>query len=131
MIGALIAKKNLAKSFQYLNDGDLTNFMSTWADNGVFEYPLDFPEKGVFEGKTAVTKWFKAFLDGYKEIQFDVHAICVQNIFDLTGSNVGVVQWDKKMVTHEGKTVQHSGTTVVTIRGGKVVRAKDYFYDPE
>ena len=131
MIGSLIAKKTLAKSFQYLNDGDLTSFMSVWADEGVFEFPLDFPEKGVFEGKTAVTQWFKAFLDGYKDIQFDVHAVCVQNIFDLTGNNVGVVQWDKKMTTHDGEIERYSGTTVITIKGGKVVMAKDYFFDPE
>jgi len=131
MIGALMVKKNLAKSFQYLNDKDLSGFMSAWADEGVFMYPLDFPEKGVFEGKTAVEGWFKLFLDSYKTIAFDVHTICVENIFDMTGNNIGIAQWDKEMVTHEGEIERYSGTTVVTIRGGKVVMAKDYFFDPE
>jgi hypothetical protein len=36
MIGTIVAKKNLIRSFQAMNNHDIDEFMSGWRDDGVF-----------------------------------------------------------------------------------------------
>ena len=61
MIGAIVTKRALAKSFDALNRHDLAEFMSAWREDGVFIYPGDIPESGTFQGKSAVEGWFRRF----------------------------------------------------------------------
>ena len=129
MIGALIAKKALAGAFEALNRHDLPKFMSVWREDGVFTFPGDIPESGTFEGKSAVERWFQHFFDQYPRIQFDVQDICLRNIFDLTGNNVAAVHWNLQLTNRQGRIGQNSGVTVISIKGGKVVRVKDFIFD--
>ena len=129
MIGALVAKKALANAFEALNQHDLTTFMSAWRDDGVFNYPGEIPASGTFQGKHAVEGWFQTFFNQFPRIQFDVQGICVRNIFALTGTNVVGVHWNIQLTNREGRVGQNSGVTVVTIKGGKVVLAKDFIFD--
>ena len=91
MIGAIMAKKALAEAFDALNRHDLSKFMSFWRDDGVFVYPGDIPESGTFPGRAAVEGWFHRFFEQFPELGFDVRDICVRNIFDMRGRNVGAV----------------------------------------
>jgi ketosteroid isomerase-like protein len=129
MIGALVAKKALADSFDALNRHDLPKFMSAWRDDAVFIYPGEIPESGTFQGKSAVEGWFRRFFDQFPTIQFDVRDICVRNIFDLAGNNVVVVHWNIQLTNREGRVGQNSGVTVVSIARGKVFLVKDFIFD--
>lgn len=129
MIGALVAKKALADTFDALNRHDLPKFMAAWRDDGVFIYPGEIPESGIFEGKSAVEGWFRRFFDQFPTIQFDVQDICVRNIFDLAGNNVVVVHWNIQLTNREGRVGQNSGVTVVSIKRGKVFLVKDFIFD--
>lgn len=129
MIGALIAKKALAKAFENLDRHDLSKFMAAWRENGVFIYPGGIPESGTFSGKAAVEGWFKRFFEQFPKIRFEVLDICVRNLFDLAGTNTVAVHWNIRLTNKEGREGQNSGVTVVNIQGGKVVRAKDYIFD--
>ena len=129
MIGALLAKKALADAFAALNRHDLSKFMSVWREDGVFVFPGDIPESGTFEGKSAVEAWFRHFFDQFPGIEFDVQDICVRNLFDLTGTNLGAVHWNLELTNRQGRVGQNSGVTVVSIRRGKVVRVKDFIFD--
>ena len=129
MIGAIIAKKSIAASFEAMNWQDLDEFMSAWRDDGVFIYPGEIPESGTFEGKIAVEGWFRNFFDKYQKIQFDVKNICVENIFDLTGTNVVAVHWNIHLTNLDGREGQNSGVTVMNIKGGKLFLVKDYIFD--
>jgi ketosteroid isomerase-like protein len=129
MIGAIMAKKALAAAFDALNRHDLSKFMSTWRDDGVFVYPGDIPESGTFQGREAVEGWFRRFFEQFPEIGFDVHDICVRNIFDLRGSNVGAVHWDLRLSNRAGRAGTNSGVTVITVERGKVVHVKDFIFD--
>lgn len=129
MIGALVAKKAIADAFIALNRHDLAKFMSNWADDGVFIYPGDLHASGTFRGKSDVESWFKNFFNQFPKIQFDMKNICVRNIFALTGTNVIAAHWDIHLTNKEGRVGQNWGVTVVTIKGGKVVQAKDYIFD--
>lgn len=129
MIGALLAKKALASAYEAMNRHDLTAFMSGWHDDAVFIYPGDIPESGTFQGTTEVESWFRRFFEQYPTINFQIHSICVANTFDFLGNNRAAVHWDIQVTNREGRHGQNSGVTVLEIRGGKVVMAKDFIFD--
>jgi ketosteroid isomerase-like protein len=129
MIGVLLAKRAIVGSFDALNRHDLPRFLSGWRDDGVFIYPGEVPESGSFQGKSAVEAWFRRFFEQFPKIRFEIREICFRNGFDLTGNNVAAVHWDLQLTNREGRTGKNSGVTVVTIRGGKVLAAKDYLFD--
>jgi uncharacterized protein (TIGR02246 family) len=129
MIGAVLAKKALAGAFDALNRRDLERFMAAWREDGVFVYPGDVPASGRYEGKEAVTGWFRRFFEQYPTIEFCVRDICVRTLFDLVGTNVVTVHWDIRLVNREGREGHNSGVTVVSISGGKAFHAKDYIFD--
>ena len=91
MIGSIIAKKAVAGAFSAMNNKDLDKFMSTWADDGVFIYPGDIPQSGVFEGKAKVRAWFKGFFEQFPGLTFEVLDIAARNSFDLLGNNVLII----------------------------------------
>ena len=129
MIGALVARKALAGAFDALNRHDLPKFMSAWRDDGVFVYPGEIPESGIFQGKTAVEGWFGHFFEQFPRIRFDVQDLCVRNILDLSGTNVVAVHWNVQLANREGRVGQNSGVTVVNIKRGKVFLVKDFIFD--
>jgi ketosteroid isomerase-like protein len=129
MIGSLIAKKALGDAFENLNRHDLAKFMAAWRDDGVFIYPGEIPESGIFQGKAAVEGWFKRFFEQFPRIRFDIQDICVGSLFDIAGNNTVAVHWDIHLTNREGREGTNSGVTVVSIQGGKVVRVKDYIFD--
>ena len=129
MIGALVAKRALAGAFDALNRHDLPRFMSAWRDDGVFTYPGAIPESGTFRGRSAVEGWFRRFFEQFPSIRFDVHDLCVCNLFDLVGSNVLAVHWTVHLTNREGRVGENSGVTVVSIARGKVVLVKDFIFD--
>lgn len=129
MIGALVARKAIAGSFQAMNRHDLAKFMSAWRDDGVFIYPGEIHASGTFRGKSAVESWFRNFFDQFPKIQFDIQDICVRNIFALGGNNVVAVHWNILLTNREGREGQNSGVTVITVKGGKVIQVKDFIFD--
>lgn len=129
MIGALIARKAIAGSFQALDQHDLTKFMSAWRDDGVFIYPGEIPASGTYRGKSAVEGWFRNFFNQFPKIHFDVQDICVRNIFALSGTNVIAVHWNVQLTNREGRVGQNSGVTVISIKGGRVIHVQDYIFD--
>jgi ketosteroid isomerase-like protein len=129
MIGALVARKTIAGSFEALNRHDLSKFMSAWHDDGVFIYPGEISASGTFRRKSAVEGWFRNFFDQFPKIQFDIQDMCVRNIFALGGNNVIAVHWIVQLTNREGRVGQNSGVSVITIKGGKVVQVQDFIFD--
>ena len=129
MIGALVARKAIAASFEAMNQHDLAKFMSAWRDDGVFIYPGEIHASGTFRGKSAVEGWFGNFFQQFPRIQFNIQDICVQNIFALTGTNVVTVHWNIELTNRQGRAGQNSGVTVLRIEGGKVAQVKDFIFD--
>ena len=129
MIGAIIARRAVAGAFEALNRHDLTKFMSAWRDNGVFIYPGDIPESGIFTGKSSVEGWFRMFLEQFPEIRFEIQDICVKNICAFGGTNAVSVHWNIYLLNRTGRRGQNSGVTVISIESGKVVHVKDFIFD--
>src|SRR4030066_1406633 len=129
MIGALIARKAIADSFQAMNNHNLPKFMSAWRDDGIFIYPGGIWASGTFQGKAAVEGWVRKFFDQFPKIQFDIQDICVKNIFAMSGNNVVAVHWNIHLTNKVGRVGQNSGVTVISIKGGKGCPIKDFIFD--
>jgi ketosteroid isomerase-like protein len=129
MIGTIIARGALARAFDALNRHDLPTFMSAWREDGTFVYPGEIYASGTFAGKAAVESWFRQFLAQFPAIRFDLEDVCMRNIFDLIGTNVGAAHWNVTLTNREGRVGRNSGVTVLRIKGGKVVLAQDFIFD--
>ena len=129
MIGTVIARRAIARSFLALNNHDLAAFMKPWRDDGEFIYPGEIAASGVFKGKAAVEGWFARFFEQFPSIRFDVHDVCVRNVFDFVGTNVVTVHWDVDLTNRDGWSSRSSGLTIVHLQRGKALRSKDYIFD--
>jgi len=129
MIGALIAKYKINHAFDALNRRDFEAFLSDWRDDCTFIYPGNVPASGKFEGKDAIAKWFKNFLDQFPKLTFTVKNLCVDNVFDFVGTNTVAAHWDINYTNKDGKEIQNSGVSVINIKFGKVDLVTDYYLD--
>src|SRR4051812_8390522 len=120
MIGTIIARRAVARSFLALSNHDLAAFMKPWRDDGEFIYPGDIPSvSGVFKGKAAVEGWFAHFFEQFPSIRFDVRDVCMRNIFDFVGTNVVAVHWDVDQTNRDGFSSRSSGVTIIHLQWGK------------
>lgn len=131
MIGSIIAKSQIRKSFNALNNHDLNTLMSAWHEDGSFIYPGNLSVSGSFSGKDEVRSWFERFFRQFREIRFTVNHVCVDRLFDVTGTNTVATQWNIDLTNSSGTTVQNIGVNVIKVRGGKVVEVRDFFFYPE
>jgi ketosteroid isomerase-like protein len=129
MIGAFIAKMKVRSAFEALNQRNFPAFSAAWRNDCVFIYPGDIDVSGKFEGKVAIEKWFKNFLEQFPKIKFTIKNICVDNVLDLVGTNVVAAHWDIDLTNRDGKESQNSGVTVIEIKFSKALYVKDFLFD--
>jgi ketosteroid isomerase-like protein len=129
MIGAILAKRGVAGGYDAMNRRDLPLMMADWHENAVFTYPGDVPASGTYEGRSAIEAWFRRYFEQFPEVRFEVHDICVRDIFDIVGNNVIIGHWTVQVKNREGRTGTWSGVSVFTLRRGKVVALKDIIFD--
>lgn len=131
MLGALISKQKVRSAFSYFNDRNMDKFLSLWDDNAIFIYPGNVSVSGTNKGKGAVSAWFNNLMDAGPSVHFSIKSICVDNIFDLIGTNVITVEWDNSVTNRKGINILVSGVSVIRIKKGKILKVCDYIFDPE
>jgi len=131
MIGAIIAKRKLNSAFDALNNRDVDKFLANWADEATFIFPGYVSVGGEFKGKPAIRDWFGRMIKQCPKINFMARHVCIQNIFDMTGTNHVAVEWDVELTNKDGIQVKNSGVTRIDLKMGKAVLVKDYIFDPE
>jgi len=105
MIGAMIAKQKISSAFDALNNRDFEAFLAGWRDDCTFTYPGNLPVSGKMEGKPAIEKWFKKFLDQFPKIKFTLKNVCVDNVFDFMGTNTVAAHWDLNLTNKDGTDI--------------------------
>lgn len=131
MIGALIAKSKVTSSYDLLNNRDIKRFLANWHDDATWVYPGNLSVSGEFKGKPSIEGWFQKMLDRFSSIRITPNNVCVKNILDLVGTNVVTVEWDEENITKEGNKALFSGVTVITLKFGKAVHARDYIFNTD
>lgn len=129
MIGAIIAKIQVRKGFDLFSRRELEKFLKVWREDAYLVYPGDVPASGTHQGKDAIRKWFMNFLECSPEFRFTVKNICIDNIFDLIGTNTIAVYWEFDSTTRAGDKWHNSGFTMLSIRFGKIVSCRDFIFD--
>lgn len=118
------------RNYEALNRRDLRAIMSWFADDAVFEFPGNTPMSGRFEGKPAIEAWWRRWVDRYESVHFTVKHAALGNPLRLNVSNTLFVAWDVETRTVDGFAASASAVSFTKIRRGKVVYARDYFFDP-
>jgi len=129
MIGAIIAKRKVSAGFDSINRRDVSAFLTDWREDAAFIYPGNMSVSGKIEGKEAIEKWFRRFLEQFPKVNITVKNAYVKNLFALGATNDVAVEWDISLTNREGKDFQNSGITTISIRNGKAVLARDYYFD--
>ena len=128
MIGTLIAKSKVTSSYDLLNNRDIKSFLANWHDDATFVYPGNISASGAFKGKKAIEEWFQKLLDQFPTFKNTPKNVCVKSVFDFVGTNIVTVEWDEEITNKDGNKVQFSGVTVITLKFGKAIHAKDYIF---
>jgi ketosteroid isomerase-like protein len=129
MIGAILAKRGVAGGYVAMNRRDLPAMMADWHEDAIFIYPGDVSASGTFEGKSAIEAWFRRYFEQFPKVRFEVHEVCVRDIFDIVGNNVIIGHWTVQVMNREGRRGMWSGVSVFTLQRGKVVALKDIIFD--
>jgi len=129
MIGAIIAKILVKKGFKDFSNRNIDSFLAAWSPQAIFHYPGTAQASGTFTGQANIRAWFERMLAQYPGIDFTVKRVCVQNIFDLVGSNYVIAEWDVRLKRSDGRIFENSGTTGMNLRFGKVIEVRDFIFD--
>jgi ketosteroid isomerase-like protein len=129
MIGAVIAKKQVGSVFDAFNRRDLATFLSSWAEDVIWNFPGNIPISGETKGKKAVEACFKNYLAHFPHIKFTIKNVFISNIFAMGPSNNVAVEWDITETNREGKVINNSGVSIISIKGGKAVDVKEYLFN--
>lgn len=131
MIGVLIAKRLVRRTYDAINRGDMNVIMAGWHDDAVFTYPGHISVGGTRQGRAEIEAWFRHFIEAVPVRTFRPLHVAVENIFDLAGNNVIAVQWDNRPVSKAGEEFYVRGVTVSRVRRGKIVENTTYVLDYE
>ncbi len=131
MIGAVIAKKMARSGFDTLNRRDLTKATAGWAEDATWTFPGNIPISGETKGKKAIEAAMANWMEHFPRINFTVREVFVSNIFALGATNNIAVEWDIAETNLKGKEFHNSGMTIIRVKGGKVVAAKEYIFNTD
>jgi ketosteroid isomerase-like protein len=85
---------------------------------------------GHFEGKVAIEVWWRRCFDRMAEIRFTPVHVAFANPFGFSVANTVFTQLAVDMTTKDGLTAHADVVNVSRLRGGKIVEARDYLFDP-
>jgi ketosteroid isomerase-like protein len=120
----------VARTFRPINRKDLDAWMRAWADDAVFDFPGDSPISGHFEGKAAIEAWWRHWFDRMAEVRFSPVHVAFANPLGFSIANTVFTQLTVDVTTKDGLTAHADLVNVSRVRGGKIVEARDYFFDP-
>ncbi len=123
-------ERMMARKFAALNRRDLAAQMRGWADDAVFEFPGRSAISGRFEGKPAIEAWWRRWFERMATVRFAVRRVGLANPFTFNLANTVFVEWVADVTTVDGISAHAEAVSVMRVRRGKVVFARDYFLDP-
>lgn len=129
MLGAILAKRKIAKAFDAIGRHDTDAVLRMFHGDGVFEFPGDTVLGGCFKGQEAIRVWFERWFDRMPGIRFTLRHISVENIFAVGATNVVHVEWDLDETDRAGHPYHLTGVTAFDVVGGKARWVKDYIFD--
>lgn len=120
----------VARTFRPINRKDLDAWMRAWADDAVFDFPGQSPISGHFVGKQEIAAWWRRWFDRMEEVRFTPRHVAFANPLGFSVANTVFTELTVDVRTTDGLTAHALMVNVSRVRGGKIVEARDYFFDP-
>jgi ketosteroid isomerase-like protein len=131
VIGAIITKTKVRKSFGNFSQRNLEEFMANWADDAVIIYPNNLAVRGETKGKEAIKEWYRKDWEQFPEESFKVENVCVENILALGSTNTVTVEWSVRGKNRDREEFTNRGISVIHLKNGKVSMMRVYIFDLE
>lgn len=120
MIGTILAKQRIPEGIEASNQRNLDKFLKDWADEAVLVYPGDIPGiSGTHTGKAAIRNFYESDFEQFPALKIIQKHIAVTNLFDMTGNDVVIVDWEAEAANQDGYRIQNSSVSVMKIKGGE------------
>lgn len=129
MIGAMILTRMARAGYETMNRKDLAAFMRNWAEDATFEFPGQSTVSGRYVGKQAISGFFRAVFDRMAVLRFTVMRVAVTRPYAFGLTNTVLVEWTEDATSHDGVTGHVEGVTIMRVRSGRIIAARDYFFD--
>lgn len=101
MLGAARKKLKSGSCFNYLNDRNLSAFISDWCKNATFVYPGNISISDEHHGIDNIKRWWKMFFAQFPEAKFTYNNVFIKNCFSFGPSNEITLDWDVVTTTKE------------------------------
>lgn len=131
MIGAILLKRAADDGFAEANRHNIDALLERYHDDAVFEFPGETVISGLHVGLAAIRAFYEQWFEHMPETRFTVQHTAVEDIFALTGTNNGYVEWEVDQTDRKGKKYHATGITRFRVEGGKIRHAKDYIFDQD
>jgi ketosteroid isomerase-like protein len=131
MIGAMITKARVRRSFGDFSQRNLDKFISNFAEKAALIYPNKLSVGGEIKGRGAIREWYRRDWEQFPEETFEVKNVCVENIFALTGTNIVTMEWSVRGKNRHQVEFSNNGVSVIHLRGGKISLMRVYIFDIE
>jgi uncharacterized protein len=116
------AREVLERLIRGISDQRWPELHELYAEDAVVEYPFALPAPTRLEGRAAIQRYFAAVARTPLELR--AHNVVMH---EATNPEVIIVEYDYDgLVTTTGRAFQVSNIQVSTVRGGQIVRSRDY-----
>ena len=124
-------KRAASDGFAEVNRHDLEALLERYHEDAVFEFPGDSILSGRHVGLAAIRASYEQWFEHMSQTRFTVQHTAVEDIFALTATNNGYVEWEVDQTDREGQRYHATGVTKFRVEGGRIRDAKDYIYDQD
>ena len=131
MIGAIITKALVRKSFGNFSRRNLDRFLANWAEDATIVYPPNLAVGGETRGKEAIREWYRKDWEQFPRESFNVENVCVENIFALGGTNTVTVEWSVKGQNRDKEEFTNRGVSIIHLIRGKVTLMRVFMFDTD
>jgi ketosteroid isomerase-like protein len=131
MLGAVLAKRAVARGFAAIDRRDLDTILGMSHEDSIFEFPGRTVMGGRFQGREEIGAWYQRWFDRMPQIHFTLRHVSVDRIFALGATNAVHVEWDLDETDREGHAYHLTGVTAMEVEGGKVRRSKEYVFEQD
>lgn len=123
-------ERRVQRSMEAMSRKDLDGTTRAFADDAVFELAGHTPLSGRYEGRAAIEGMFRQIFERLDSIRFRVKHVALANPVGLTWSNTIFSEYDVEETSTDGVTVVDQRIAVIEYRHGKVIRMREWAFDP-
>jgi ketosteroid isomerase-like protein len=129
MLGALLIRAMIPRTFESQSRMDLEAMAKGWSDDIVLELSGPSVLAGRHEGRAAVAAFFRADWDRLSSSHIEARRIGFTRrlVFGLT--NVAMIEFVADVTSNDGTTAAIEGVSIAEIRRGKTVAIRNHYFD--